>query len=87
MGRPRIHPRKLYRAIESGFYVDQETGDEITYIAYQTILPDSMYREIPLGRQEKMAKKLVSYGVFEALDQDPGELIERVSDSPASVEK
>jgi len=84
MGRPRIHPRKLYRATETGFYIDQETGDELTYFAYQTILPDTAFENIPLGRQEKMAKKLVGFGVFERLDGDPEE-IERVSGEPTSI--
>jgi len=84
MGRPRIHPRKLYRATETGFYVDQETGDELTYFKHQTILPDTAFESIPLGRQEKMARKLVSFGVFELLDGEP-DVIERVSSEPTSI--
>lgn len=83
MGRPRLHPRRLYRATESGVYFDQETGDEITYIAYKTVLPDSAFTMIPLNRQEKLARKLVGFGVFERLDG--GDEIERVSSEPTSI--
>lgn len=70
MARPRIHPRRHYRAIETGFYTDQETGDELTYYKGVTVLPDSLIEGISTGRQEKMAKKLVEYGVFEVLGGD-----------------
>jgi len=84
MGRPRIHPRRYYRATETGVYFDQETGDELTYIAYVTVLPDSAFDMIPIGRQEKLAKKLVQFGVFEPLE---GQMIERVSETPTEIEE
>lgn len=85
MGRPRIHPRKLYRAIDSGVYFDQESGYELVYSRFKpTILPDKSF-DIPLGVQEKMARKLAAWGLFEPLDDMPDE-IERVTDSPTSVQ-
>ena len=85
MARPRLHPRRLYRATQSGFYVDQETGDELDYFAYQTILPDKAI-PISLARQEKMVEKLASWGVFERLDLvDEPEEIERGTSSRSTI--
>lgn len=92
MGRPRIHPRRYYRAIETGVYFDQETGEEITYFSPRhprgpTVLPNKDIEQISMSRQEKLAKKLVSFGVFEPLSDYPGEVIERDSNVPTSVEE
>ena len=82
MGRPRIHPRKLYRALDSGWVVDKETGYEIIYKKHDT-LPDTRF-EVPLSVQERMARRLTAQGTFERID-GPDE-IERVTDSPTSVQ-
>lgn len=71
MGRPRIHPRRLYRATDSGFYVDQETGEELAYQrgrVYPDIELEKNYPHISMSRQEKLCKKLAGFGVFEPAD-------------------
>ena len=82
MGRPRIHPRKRYRALDSGVYVDQEKGYEFTYVRYQTVLPDTRFHDIPIAEQERIARALAASGIFESLDE-----IERVSSAPAEIKQ
>ena len=85
MGRPRIHPRRYYRATDSGFYVDQATGDELEYHRNVTILPDKQHN-MSFRRQEALALKLVEFGVFEPMDEMP-EVIERITEAPTSIEE
>lgn len=82
MGRPRKHPRRRYRAVESGVYFDQETGEELVYYAGQTILPDSLI-SIPMASQEKMARKLAGHRLFEPLDDDPP--VEQATAAPGEL--
>ena len=92
MGRPRIHPRRFYRATDSGVYFDQESDDEFTYVPgriYPDIECEKNYPYITMSRQEKLCKKLVRFGVFEPADDyldDEPETIERVGGETKAVE-
>ena len=98
MGRPRIHPRRFYRANDSGFYVDPESGDEFSYIRgriYPDIESEKNHPYISMSRQERICKKLagvwvnsqdVSFGrLFEPADGSTEE-IERVGGETKTVE-
>ena len=91
MGRPRIHPRRFYRATDSGVYFDQESDDEFTDgrgRIYPDIECEKNYPYITMSRQEKLCKKLVGFGVFELADDYPDgpEEIERVGGETKTVE-
>ena len=89
MPRPRIRPIKFYRALDSGFYVDQETGDELTFLkgrTYPDILIEKEPPHISMSRQEKMCKVLASAGTFTLADPiDAAQEIERVSTEPTEI--
>ena len=85
MARPRIRPIKFYRALDSGFYVDQDTGEELQFYrgrTYPDILIEKEPPYISMSRQEKMCKVLASAGTFTLAD--PVE-IERVSAEPTEI--